>query len=125
MLEIQDTNSVWKLKIIKYNENFDSIIVEYNHKPEKFELILGSDRIILEARDAEQKLLKRYSFRISELNQEENTEIVPLDISKEDFCTLALAAHEEEISFNEFIVRELEKFVKAKKDELPNPTPMG
>ena len=67
MLQLKDTNFSWSINLLKYNENYDSIRINFEENPIKLELILGSNMIAFEARDKEGSVFHRSSFYIDEV----------------------------------------------------------
>tara|TARA_X000000950_G_scaffold272857_1_gene355970 strand:- start:3510 stop:3734 length:225 start_codon:yes stop_codon:yes gene_type:complete len=71
MLELKDTNFSWLVKLLKYNENYDSIQVTFDNNPIQLELVLGSNMIAFEARSKAGEIVHRSSFYINEVMKED------------------------------------------------------
>ena len=67
MLLIDDSEFNWLAKVIKYNDDFDAIQIEFEDKKIRLELILGKDKANLEARDENSVLVCKTQIDLSKL----------------------------------------------------------
>lgn len=67
MLLIDDSEFNWLAKVIKYNDDFDAIQIEFEEKKIRLELILGKDKVNLEARNEESVLVFRTQIELTKL----------------------------------------------------------
>ena len=67
MLKINDDELKWDASIIKYSDEYQSIIIKFDNHPIWVDLVIGSDHVSLEARKESGERAFRAAFKPSEI----------------------------------------------------------